>query len=97
MDSRNNVSLFNYNTKTVENLNMSKFSECDLSPLFSGKADKEGPRDFPACPLKEKSGTQLASPETNPIFDVYYSKIEKNVYVSGVDYLKSFKVFNYQY
>jgi hypothetical protein len=76
---------------------MSNFPEFDMSHIFQ-KEQVSQEKDFQHSPsLPEKNKNQLADPGTNPIFDIYYNKIEKNLYISGVDYFKSFKIFNYQY
>ena len=97
IDSQNKANVFNYNTKTIETLNFSKYFETDMSYIFTKQQLNKKESLDSSLSLKEKIVIELADPNKQPIFDICYNRIEKNLFISGIDFLKSFKIFNYQY
>lgn len=78
-------------------MDFSKYSESDLSFMFASKDNLEKPTQNELIPKNESPYLELSDPNKHPIFDISYNKVEKKLFISGIDFLKSFKVFDFNY
>lgn len=101
VDAKNQVGLFNLSTNADEVLNLKKNVGHDLRFIFEPQPTVNGPNgasgETPDATPDETPGLELSDPKTQPIFDVCYNQSESKLFVSGLNFLKTFKIFNYNY
>lgn len=92
--------MFNLSTNAEETLNLQKNVGHDLRCVFdsekTGEKGQKGENEPPQT-SSESVDLELADPVNRPIFDICYNQSENKLFISGLDYLKTFKIFNYNY
>jgi uncharacterized protein VirK/YbjX len=95
INSKNNAVVLDYNTNSLETLDFSKYNESDLGFMLSSKPHLEV-GNMPQV-KKESPYFELSDPNKHPIFDISFNKIEKKLFILGIDYLKAFKIYDFTY
>ena len=87
--------LFNPKTKLIEIIDSSKLVPKNMLYMFQESSEKK--KQEKTKETNKRMDFELSNPNEQPIFDISFNKMEKKLFVSGKNYLKSFKICDYNF